>query len=200
MNASARPRTTYHHGDLRGAALDAGLRLLDARTANDLGLREVAREIGVSAAALYRHFPDKNALLAALAREGLERLGSEQQRAMAVAGGGIAGFMARGLAYVHFAVDHPAIFRLIYNSAQGTDVLEDPIGNVSSAMRGLRQDIERLLPATMSSAQRKAAALHAWALVHGVAMLILDGQIAPDWRLIEQVLAGVEPMLRAARA
>ncbi|WP_163484857.1 helix-turn-helix domain-containing protein, partial [Escherichia coli] len=56
----------YHHGDLRVAALEAGLKLLETRTADDLGLREIARAVGVSATALYRHFPDKKALMTAL--------------------------------------------------------------------------------------------------------------------------------------
>ena len=64
----------YHHGDLRAAAIEAGLTLLEEREADDLGLREVARAVGVSATALYRHFPDKAALLRALASAGLERL------------------------------------------------------------------------------------------------------------------------------
>jgi hypothetical protein len=58
-------------------------------------------------------------------------------------------------------------------------------------MRGLRQDIEALVPADMPAAARKAAALHAWALVHGLAQLVLDGQIPADWRLIERVLSRV---------
>jgi len=198
MSTPPRSRARYHHGDLRGAAIDAGLRLLQSRTANDLGLRELAREIGVSAAAIYRHFPDKDALMAALAGEGLQRLAAAQRRATATAGGGAAGFMASGLSYVRFAVDNPALFRLIYGTAQGRDLLEDPLDHVSAAMRGLRQDIEALLPEGLSAADRKAAALRAWALVHGLALLILDGQIPLDWSLVENALAGCEPLMRPA--
>ena len=78
----------YHHGDLRGALLEAGQRLLQTRKADDLALREVARDVGVSATAVYRHFPDKGALLSALAQDGLDRLGQAQRQATAVAGGG----------------------------------------------------------------------------------------------------------------
>ena len=72
------PKKAYHHGDLRSALVEAGLRLLEARTADDLSLREVARAVGVSATAVYRHFPDKGALMAALAGEGLARLAEAQ--------------------------------------------------------------------------------------------------------------------------
>lgn len=179
----------YHHGDLRGALIEAGLRLLQSRTADDLSLREMSREVGVSATAIYRHFPDKQALMAALAHEGLERLAAAQRAATAEAGGGRAGFLASGLAYVRFAADQPALFRLIFSCAQNEDLLDASMDTVSSAMQGLRGDIERLMPAQLHPAARKAAALHAWALVHGLAQLLLDRQIPADWALIENTLA-----------
>ena len=184
------PRQGYHHGDLRSALLDTGLRLLQSRTADDLSLRELAREVGVSAAAIYRYFPDKGALMAALAMEGLERLAAAQRQATRAAGGGKAGLLASGLAYVRFAVDNPALFRLVFGAAQQCDPLDAPIDSVASAMRGLRQDIEALVPRGAPAAERKAAALHAWALVHGLAQLVLDRQMPADWPLIERVLAG----------
>jgi len=185
------PRQAYHHGDLRSALLDAGLRLLRERSVDDLGLRELARDVGVSPAAIYRHFPDKNALMAALAVEGLERMAAAQRQATQAAGGGKAGFLASGMAYVRFAVDNPALFRLVFGAVQACDPLDAPIDSVASAMRGLRQDIEALAPADMPADARKTVALHAWALVHGLAQLVLDGQIPVDWRLIERVLSRV---------
>lgn len=183
-------RSRYHHGDLHSALIDTGLRLLEARTANDLGLRELAREVGVSAAAIYRHFPDKDALMSALASAGLQRLAAAQRSATAAAGGGAAGFRRSGLAYVRFALDNPALFRLIFSTAVKGDVLEARIDRVSPAMRDLRQDIDRLMPAGMPAVERKLAALHAWALAHGLAQLLLDKQIPLDWEMIERVLAG----------
>jgi AcrR family transcriptional regulator len=156
-------------------------------------LRELAREVGVSPAAIYRHFPDKNALMAALAVEGLERMAAAQRLATQAAGGGKAGFLASGMAYVRFAVDNPALFRLMFSAAQACDPLDAAIDSVPSAMRALRQDIEALVPSGASAAERKAAALHAWSLVHGLAQLVLDRQIAADWRLIERVLSRSSP-------
>jgi len=191
MSIRPAPRQGYHHGDLRSALLDAGLRLLRSRSVDDLGLRELAREVGVSAAAIYRHFPDKNALMAALAVEGLDRLAQAQRQAARAAGGGRAGFLASGMAYVRFAVDHPALFRLVFSAAQQCDPLDAPIDGVAAAMRDLRHDIEALMPAGAAPAEAKAAALRAWALVHGIAQLVLDRQVPLDWRLIERALAGV---------
>lgn len=188
MSTPAAPRQAYHHGDLRGALLDAGLRLLQSRSVDDLSLRELAREVGVSAAAIYRHFPDKHALMAALAIEGLERLATAQRRATRSAGGGAPGFLASGMAYVRFAVDNPALFRLVFSTACQDDPLEAQPDSVSAALGDLRDHIETLMPAGSPAAERKAAALHAWALVHGIAQLVLDRQIPADWRLIERVL------------
>ena len=97
----------YHHGDLRAALIEAGLALLADRSADDIGLREAARAVGVSATAVYRHFPDKGAFLAALAGEGLRQLGAAQRVAAEAAGGGERGFAATGAAYVRFAIANP---------------------------------------------------------------------------------------------
>lgn len=199
--AAQEPRP-YHHGDLRNALIEAGLKLLEARgpggAQDDLGLREVAREVGVSPTAIYRHFPDKKALKAALAAEGLARLALQQRHASTLAGGGAAGFLASGLTYVHFAAEHPVLFRLVFSHAQPEDLLDAAPDRVSAAMRGLRDDIDRLLPADGPAARSKAAALHAWALVHGLAMLVLDQQIPADWALIEQVLTGFGAVVASA--
>lgn len=184
----------YHHGDLRNALIEAGLRLLQSRgpdgAQDDLGLREVAREVGVSPTAIYRHFPDKHALKSALAAAGLARLARRQQDASAQAGGGSAGFLASGLSYVQFAAEQPVLFRLVFSHAQPEDLLDASPDTVSAPMRGLREHIAHLMPPGWSAAQRKAATLHAWALVHGLALLVLDRQIPADWALIKEVLSG----------
>ncbi|MFN0182698.1 MAG: TetR/AcrR family transcriptional regulator [Aquabacterium sp.] len=192
------PPRPYHHGDLRRALLDAGLQLLATRSADDLALREVARTVGVSPTAIYRHFPDKQALMSGLAAEGLAQLAQVQAEARAAAGDAAAGFLASGLAYVRFAAEQPVLFQLTFTHAAALDVLEARPSEVSAAMRELRADVDRLVPAGTSPAARKALALHAWALVHGLAQLVLQQQIAPDWALVERVLRGAEAVVRAA--
>jgi len=178
----------YHHGDLRATALKTGMALLKTRAADELGLRELAREVGVSATALYRHFPDKNALLTALAYQAAEALGEFQKNAGEMAGGGRQGFAAMGIAYVQFAIDNPALFRLMFRKAPQIDLLSGNIDEVGSAVRGLRETIAGLTPNTISDEKRKASALRAWSLVHGLACLILDGQIEYDPALVESVV------------
>jgi len=181
---SASPKKAYHHGDLRAALVDAGLSLLETRTADDLSLREVARAVGVSATAVYRHFPDKGALMAALASAGLARLASAQHAASDAAGGGAAGFSATGSAYVRFALANPALFRLIFANPQAVPL--HPEGADGDAMAFLRANAAALAAGKGGDAQ--LIALQAWAMVHGLAMLMLDGQVPVDDALIDRVI------------
>src|SRR4051794_36901136 len=110
----ARP---YHHGNLREALLDAGERALESAGAQSLSLRELAREVGVSHAAPRRHFPDKQALLDALAQAGFERLGALLAAAVAGAGADFdERFLALARAYVAYATEHPALVDLMFAS------------------------------------------------------------------------------------
>ncbi|WP_136163106.1 TetR/AcrR family transcriptional regulator [Sphingomonas flavalba] len=186
-------RRGYHHGDLRGALIAIGLEMLDAMPAEAISLRAMARRAGVSATAVYRHFPNRQALLAALAREGMERLGGLQRAASAAAGGGGPGLAASGRTYVRFAVDNPALFRLAFASAPATALLDLPLDEAGSAMRGLREAIAELLPPALPPAARRDAALHAWSLVHGLAMLILDGQVGYDPAEVDRVIRATLP-------
>jgi AcrR family transcriptional regulator len=176
----------YHHGNLREALVESGLKLLEERSADDLGLREVARSVGVSATAVYRHFPDKQALLDALAQAGLERLGAAQGQAAEKAGGGMAGFNATGRTYVRFALANPALFRLIFSAARqkAGEWSEAP----DPAMALLQDNAARLVADRRGEAAAKLFALRAWSLVHGLALLILDGQIKADDATIDAVV------------
>ncbi|MFT8421737.1 MAG: TetR/AcrR family transcriptional regulator [Gluconacetobacter sp.] len=174
-------KAAYHHGDLRAALIAEGLRLLAERDVDSLSLRAVARGVGVSATSVYRHFPDKEALLTALALEGLAQLGVAQH----AAGGGCTGFAATGRAYVRFALANPALFRLIFASpvlapAKAAGTLD------TEAARLLRANAA--LVAAQQGGEAATRAIEAWALVHGLAMLMLDGQIPQDETIIDEVI------------
>jgi AcrR family transcriptional regulator len=174
----------YHHGDLRAALIEVGLRLLAERDVEGVSLREMAREVGVSATSVYRHFPDKAALMRALAREGLDRLATAQRDA-ASGKEGAASFAATGRAYVRFALANPAIFRLIFTSSaqlQATGEVE--------ALRMLRANAAAASPGDAGPVQSENDALRAWSLVHGLAMLMLDGQLPADDQLIDKLIQG----------
>ncbi|MGL4542091.1 MAG: TetR/AcrR family transcriptional regulator [Polymorphobacter sp.] len=191
----------YHHGDLRAALVETGMGLLERSDAESLSLRAVARETGVSATAVYRHFADKAALLRALARDGLDQLAANQRDAMARAGGGAAGLDASGAAYVRFALARPQLFRMIMSNiavANGATIDQTAAApeQVSGAMRQLRDAVAALAPPGTSAADIRITAARAWAQVHGLAMLILDGQLPADDALIDAVASGRAMMLR----
>ena len=169
-NANSVNIKSYHHGGLRDAAIEEGLRLLRVSGAEGISLREIARNAGVSATALYRHFPDKTALLKALAGAGFAQLGAEQAAANKQGG-----FTGVGQAYVRFALANPALFRLMFAllPAEAHPEMKGPEGSAASL---LHDGIARLMPGA-SKDERFAAMLRAWSLVHGLSMLILDGQV-----------------------
>ncbi len=186
----------YHHGDLRSAAIAEGLQQLRTASLDRLSLRKIARNLGVSATALYRHFPDKAALLGGLAMAGAEQLGREQMAAFDIAGGGETGFAATGRAYVRFAIANPALFRLVMACTPANAERAGQAAADTSPMRFLHQNIAALLPTGAPEDARRVGALQAWALVHGLAMLVLDGQVDADDAMIERVIAGgVAPQL-----
>jgi AcrR family transcriptional regulator len=173
----------YHHGDLRRALLQGALELLAEGGPAHLTLRGAARRAGVSPAAPYRHFTDKREMLAAVAEEGFLAL----ERACAEAVGENAGdpavaFGLRGLAYVRFAVEHPAHYRVMF----GPEIPD------KSAYAGLHQAAMAAYEALRSSLRTCAEAgifaedeihiraMRAWGLVHGLASLFIDGQLSAD--------------------
>lgn len=184
VTVSTSPQTrSYHHGDLRSALVEAGLKALEAAPIEELSLRALAREVGVSPTAVYRHFPDKQALLGALAAEGIEQLGQYQQSAAANAAGNSDAFGATGRAYVRWALANPALFRLVFG--QGRDVGSSIFGD-NLAARLLQDKALRAVHGDAAGAQQLM--IQAWAVVHGLAMLMLDGQLPQDDTLIDRVI------------
>lgn len=179
--------SSYHHGDLRAALVQAAGELLEKQGLAALSLREVARRAGVSHNAPYRHFPDREALLAALAAEGFRMLADRQ------ASGG----RERGLAYVRFALEHPQRFRLMFGGLL-------PIGSHAELREQGRRAYQGLEDAFQDLGEdARFAAAAAWSLVHGLANLILDGHFAQAQREsggAEAFAARVLGMTRFARA
>lgn len=174
MPRSARP---YHHGDLRRALLAAALDILRAGGTAGLTLRAVARRAGVSHQAPYHHFEDRAALVAAVAQDGFERLAAELDRAQRAAAGAVARLQETGVAYVVFAVRHPEHLRVMFGSELAERAAHPELD------RAARRVFEQLLEpagALFLSASADASTVGAtlWSVVHGLAMLLIDGQLA----------------------
>jgi AcrR family transcriptional regulator len=172
----------YHHGDLRAALVEEGLKRLKDGPAEGLSLREMARNVGVSATAVYRHFPDKAALLDALSAEGDAQMAVAFEKAMAREKPGLAAFNAMGRAYVHFALKNPSLFRLMM-TADSKSSLPDSRGRSM-----LVKAIEEMSGGKAGQAVLDVRMMRAWAVVHGLAMLMLDGLVPADPKMIEKVL------------
>jgi AcrR family transcriptional regulator len=178
-NVNIPRRRTYHHGNLRAALLEAALRAISEDGPEAFTLRDVARRAGVSPAAPYRHFRDKEELLAAVAGECAERLGATvAEAAMKAPNDALEQFRSTGIAVVQFAVAHPEHFRAL------------AIPGIAARMPAEhRTQIEAWNAAqrTALAAAQKAGAvapipldelcLAANALVHGLGHLIVEGQL-----------------------
>lgn len=177
-------RKTYHHGDLRNALIAAALELVALKGVEGFSLREAARLVGVSASAAYRHFGDKADLLAAVASEGFARLAREMEEALEQAQkekNGVrdtaAAFKAIGLAYVQFAVRHPAQFRVMFGPyGAGSDRDVRGVGQRGRAPYELLGDVldDMVSAGVLRSERRLHAEVLAWVAVHGLATLLVD--------------------------
>lgn len=156
--------------------------VLEGSAGVELSLRELARTVGVSPTAVYRHFPNKDALLTELSREGLRILGASQRTAYDAVGGGAAGFAETGRAYVRFALAHPALFRLIFAHGDPSDFA----GSEPDPARDILEEATASLTGGGPAAERLAT--QAWAIAHGVAMLMLDKRLPADDALIDRLL------------
>ena len=169
----------YHHGDLRQALLDEALRTIDRHGVDELTLRSIGDHLGVSRTAMYRHFADKPALLAAVGREGFRLLRETLTDAWERHGRGRAGFEAMGAAYVQFAVAHPSHYRVMFGGFIESCAKDDEF--VKEATAAFQVLVNSLVEQQQAGLVRRDDALlqarMIWALVHGMSMLVIDGQL-----------------------
>ncbi|MDY6830169.1 MAG: TetR/AcrR family transcriptional regulator [Pseudomonadota bacterium] len=171
----------YHHGNLRQTLCTLALDHLRKDGLKHLSLRALAREIGVSPTAPYRHFKDKEALLQALAVEGFGRLREANLRAIAEADPNPESQLrAAGLSYLEFALGQPELFDLMFGPLlrQGSHDALHRAGDMSFAVlvEVIQQGIDQ---GVFNVDNAEAAANTAWALVHGLAHI--GRAICPDW-------------------
>lgn len=188
--AARKSPRSYHHGNLRRALLDDALATIRAEGVDGVTLRDIGARLGVSRTALYRHFTDKRALLAAVATEGFRMLRERLVAAWEEGGRGDAAFHAMGVAYVRFAVDNPAHYRVIFGGFVDPDSQEPEL---AAEARGAFQALVDAVAALQHDGifvgdDALVMARYNWALVHGIAMLAIDGQLPGP--------AGVDELMR----
>jgi AcrR family transcriptional regulator len=174
-------RRGYHHGNLREALVAAALDLIARKGPAGFTFAEAARAAGVSPAAPYRHFRDRDALMADVARRGFELF--EQRLAAAWNGGRPAPRAAleqMGRAYLAFAREEPAYFSAMFESGLPLDQhreLSDAGDRAFGVLRGACEAVAADLPAERRPPALMLA-LHIWSLAHGIASLFARGDAA----------------------
>lgn len=166
-------KKTYHHGDLRDALIGAALDLLEEGGLAILSLREAARRAGVSAMAPYRHFADKDALIAGVAAVGFQRFADLLRQADAEPDAHEA-LIAQGVAYVAFACAHPALFRLMFGATS-----PNVTGDLALAGESAYAVLANRVKSIATPARAADWTLTCWSVVHGLALLALDGKLGP---------------------
>lgn len=163
--------------DLRQDVLQASLALIEEGGLDRLSMREVARKAGVSHQAPYHYFGDREAILAALAGEGFSRLGQSLARAAADAGEPGDAVVAMGKAYVDFAIRHPPYFQVMFRAdAVPLDRYPEARKQENEAF-GKLVEIDKAFTG-QAPEERRRIAVAVWAMVHGLATLILEGSLA----------------------
>lgn len=168
-------KQAYHHKDLRNALVDEALRVLATDGPSALTLRELARRLGVTHAAPYAHFADKGALLEAVANVGFDRLADALVQARDAAPGPAAGFRAMGHAYVEFACSAPDLYRLMFADPALLHCADTMSPQGERAFGELVVAVAALGPRSEDDA--RMLSIVAWAMVHGIAMLEIDGRV-----------------------
>jgi AcrR family transcriptional regulator len=165
-------RDTYHHGDLKAVILAEAAKLVAERGADGISLRELARAAGVSHAAPAHHFTDRRGLFTALAAEGWQKLADALAEARPE-------FIDAALAYVRFALEHPGHYAVMFDRSLINP--DDPalVGAQAAAGAELTTGVGTL-DDPRAKDDPQSAALAAWSLVHGFAMLWLNGAIDSD--------------------
>jgi AcrR family transcriptional regulator len=172
----------YHHGDLRHALIQAGLEMLSEGGAAALDLRKVARKAGVSHAAPYRHFADKQALVAAINEEGFRRLAEKIRTTLQEAPGDtVEQLQAIAKAYVQFAREQPWLMREMFS---GLTVEREDFPDLQAASK----DVFKCYVEVVMRGQERGSLIDVdpfalagvlWSLLHGVAMLTIENQMRP---------------------
>lgn len=195
QHADNTERSDYHHGDLRQALIDSALDLVEEYGLSNLSLRKIARRVGVTHSAPYRHFEDKGELVAAMAEAGFDELHDYMTRERDREDGPpTEKLYALGLAYVLFAVDRPNHFRVMF----GPEVRDErPYPSLAEARDAAFDLLHRAVESCQKAelireGETQRHARTCWTLVHGIASLYVNGLIDNSSR------AAVEEVVRAS--
>jgi len=188
----AKKKRAYHHGDLRRKLMDVTEKIILEKGVDGFTLREAARRAGVSPAAPAHHFTDARGLLTAVALLGFREFGEALRKADAAGGSDPQRRLhEQGLAYVRFALEHPARFQLMFREER-LDAMDEELTAVArqsyEVLEGAIRAVTGTPPGTELSDAARGYLVATWSLVHGFAHLALGGQLRDPQTLLPQVL------------
>lgn len=175
----AAERSSYHHGNLRAALLEAAIEVLEQEGFAGLSLRAVARRAGVSHTAPYNHFADLQDLLAAVATEGFRRLGASIESAAAAAASPRERLLALARGYLALPSEHPALYRLMFGNEIRDRSAYPELVSADDAIADTARQVtaDCLALSSRRSVATETASAAGWALVHGLASLLTEDQV-----------------------
>ena len=173
----------YHHGDLKNALIQAGIKILSTEGLAALSLRKVAQRAGVSHAAPYAHFADKQAMVAAISTAGYRQLYDRLESAvMKYQDDPLRQLVEAAWAYLQFAIREPAHFKLtlsgVVEKEQDYPAFVEMTGKAFRLLVQLTESCQQA--GILRPGPPEQAAISVWSLVHGFASLVLEGQISPS--------------------
>jgi AcrR family transcriptional regulator len=200
---AVRPKKRFHHGDLREALIAATRELLIEHGPAGFTLADACRRAGVTTAAPYKHFRDKQEILEEIVLRGFAELTATNSRAVTEGGPGtIEGITAMGISYVEFAVAQPALFRLMFGHKSEIMKVEQVDETGKQCLKNVIEEVAAYSRQHGHAADAEAIALRLWTFVHGASSLQLDGdyeRVAPGLD-VRKMIADVTPKLLGASA
>ncbi len=196
---AAQIKDRYHHGDLREALIEATASLVEERGAENFSLADACRCAGVSTAAPYRHFRDKEEILEEIAARGFDALTQRSMAAVQEHGSGtLAGMTAMGRTYVAFAVEEQALFRLMFGQRPALKAAELVEDSGHECFDHVISEVGRYCERNGIEGDAREIAVQLWTFVHGAASLIIDQdyeKVAPDVNIEQMIITATERLL-----
>jgi len=172
-------KKSYHHKNLKPELLSLTSRMIAKEGLGSVTLRELARRLGVSRTAPYRHFEDKNALLATVAEQELQGLNLALLSAFEVAGGPLAQLEQMAVTYLRFAVKHAELYRLVFRDELQQGARYPGLAEAADETFAiLAQNIQQAQEAgAVTAGDPTWLAYTAWATLHGLVELLVEGKL-----------------------
>ncbi|RIA55397.1 TetR family transcriptional regulator [Dichotomicrobium thermohalophilum] len=172
-------RKSYHHGQLKEALITAATQLVEEKGPDNFSLADACRRAGVSTAAPYRHFRDRNELLAEVVNRGFRGLAEANRAAVMRVGEGTRdGIIEMGKSYVGFAAGQPGVFRMMFGQNAQVKKVEGVLETGMDCFGGLIRQVEMYCAANGRDDDARDVALRLWTFVHGAASLLIDEDYA----------------------